>query len=82
MFTMETAKKMLRPDNTEQTFSAFSAKIIAGWAGWFAGLSLGDIATLAVITWTCLNIIFLLYDRLVKPFKKKNETHSPQETKE
>lgn len=76
MYILPAVKKLVRFDNSEQTVQAFTAKVAAGWAGWFAGLSLGDIATLTVICWTGLNIIFLLYDRLIKPFKKKKDLPS------
>lgn len=69
---MEPIKKMLRPDyTTDSTFQAIAAKITVAWAALFAGFSLGDMATAAALVWTSLNIIFLLYDRLIKPRKKK-----------
>ncbi len=68
---LEATKKLVRLDYTnEYTMSTLSAKLVAGWTALFAGISLGDISTLAVIIWTCLNILFLLYDRLIKPHRK------------
>ena len=63
--------KLLRPDNTETTVPVVTAKITVGWSAWFAGISLGDVATIAAIIYTVLNIVFLLYDRLIKKSGKK-----------
>ena len=64
--------KYLRPDNTEATVPVVTAKITVGWSAWFAGINLGDIATIAAIIYTVLNIIFLLYDRLIKKSSRKD----------
>lgn len=74
-------RKMLKPDNTESTMSAFAAKVTAAWAAVFAGLSLGDLATLAALIWTVLNISFLLYDRLIK-IPRQEKLKSTSESKE
>ena len=75
-------RKLLKPDNTEGTMSAFAAKVTAAWAALFAGISLGDLATLAALIWTALNIVFLLYDRLVKIPRKEKAAQSQELDKE
>lgn len=67
-------RKIMRPDYTDDTVGTFTAKLTAIWAAWFGGLSLGDLATLAALIYTLLNISFLLYDRLIKKKKEKDKT--------
>ena len=62
----EIFKSAFRHDSAD-SFNSWLAKIIAGWAAVFAGISLGDLATLAALIYTLLNITFLLYDRFIKP---------------
>lgn len=68
---MDTVKRVLSLDHNQSSTGELMAKIVAGWTAVFAGLSLGDLATLAALIYTVLNIVFLLYDRLIKHRVKK-----------
>lgn len=70
---IEVLKSVFRHDSAD-SLNAYMAKLITGWLALFVGLSLGDIATIAALVYTLLNIGFLLYDRIIKPWRSSNRS--------
>ena len=50
-------------------------KLGIAWAGFFAGMSLGDWVLLATLIYTLLQITMLIVERIIKPLMAAREVH-------
>jgi hypothetical protein len=57
---------------TDSSLEGLLAKLALAWAGWFGGVTLSDVFTLASIVYVVLNIYVLVRDKIIAPRKRKS----------
>lgn len=62
----------LAPDPNQADAAGVVTKVTAVWAGTLFGIQLSDLVLLVTLFYTLIQIGFLIYDRVIKPWRKSH----------